>query len=236
MATYTAESKIGWRTVEIRDVIIAIVLAIIPWVVLASGILPGAWWIAAVILGVILTASAIFFTVFNYRVKSGQHLRAGMNTEGWQIQWWGHRPVKAVWSVSIDRLYNTGSIDEVEEIRTAKRGIHDVFEFVTPRRVYTLPLRLANTDGVRDFLLAWVEGHNNELPIKTQEAAEKFVAVLNRGRSLEPVAEEDEVVAAAPEVDVLEETVTVDDASPEGEEILVPIKNETPDQKRAAGF
>lgn len=205
MTTYSAKSTVGWRGSEIRDLVIAAVIALLCWGLFAGSVFPT---FNGLLLGVGIVFTLVFFIglYFNVTRKRNVTLLAEMNTDGWRVQWWGKKPLKSVWGTRLSPVYNNGSLNEVQTINATKVGVHRVWEFNLPRTKLTLPERLAKTDGVRDFLLAWVEANDGQLRGTNRESVESFVnEVLNRGRDVPGTMTENEAepaesaVAAAPE-------------------------------------
>lgn len=200
MATFSAVQKPAWTKAETRDMFITGILAIASWSLLISNVLP-AFTLVFIIVGAattIMTGLGIFLNVTR---KRNATLFAEMNTERWQVKWWGQKPLKSVWGTRLSALHNQASLDmhDVEDedpkevtIRSTKVGRHNVFEFKANGRTLTLPERLANTDGVRDFLLAWIAAHDNQVPAVDRETMQALIPVLNRGRELEPSPEQPE--------------------------------------------
>lgn len=232
MATFSAVQKPKWTKAETRDMFITGILAAASWALLISGALP-ALTLLFIIVGsaaTVMTGLGIFLNVTR---KRNATLFAEMNTERWQVKWWGRKPLKSVWGTRLSALHNQASLDMRTDakpegkvtIRVTKVGRHNVFEFKANGKTLTLPERLANTDGVRDFLLAWITAHDDQVPAEDRETMEALIPVLNRGRELEPAAEEHETeVVEKDELETVLEPV-LDPAAPI--ELAVPSEENT---------
>jgi len=189
MTTYKATSTVPWRRREVLELSGTWLVAITAWVLLFTGAIGSGWNGLLIGIGILSTVVGIYglFAGFGRKRRATQF--AEMNTDGWRFQWWARKPLKAVWGERLNPVYNQGRLEEIRAIALIKVGKHDVLEFTNAAdKKYSLPLRLANTDGVRDFLLAWVEHHlHGRVPVVNQQSMIVFAGVLNRGRFTEPV-------------------------------------------------
>lgn len=182
MAIYSTKVKPGWRPSEVRDLVVAFVIAIVLWTLFLTQAVGPAWNGLLIGVAAVFSLAGLLGLYFNITRKRNAELLAEMNTDNWRVQWWGRKPLKAVWGEKLSPLHNNGDMKDVERINFTKVGRHEIFEFFLPAGRLTLPKRLADTDEVRDFLLAWVESRNGAINASDKASMEAFVEVLNRGR------------------------------------------------------
>lgn len=177
METVTITSKAKWTLQELIPIVITLALGLFGLFAGITGYFVFGGAVTTAVVGFGLLA-LIMYTNIHRKYKSTLYAKLS-NDKNFNIEVWMRKPLKDKWQGKMDAGNNKGALSKLNNIKMdTLRGTRLVVLELNSGKPVIIPVRLAETDGVRSYLAEAIKARGNKVKFENDNNMREFTAIL----------------------------------------------------------